>query len=191
MLSMRRCWIGFVRSWFVAVGFTRTSADKQDDGEPSKPRLQNAQCNNKCGEKRRGRQFIRPVHVAAVNEHEAVSSHITQTRTFFQPSSRSSSSSSSSSQANESAPLDGRSADTPIPTHACASKTNVNSFCIAKKQPECHYSVRLLTGPRTDGASKRTSKGSASGKGGGGGGGGGGGFVSTGDRCSAVVPLKR
>ena len=72
---------------------------------------------------------------------------------------------------------------------------NVTSFCIAKNQPVCHYSVRLLTGPRADSVSKRASKGPGSSRTGGGDGGAGGadggGFVSTGDRCSAVVPLKR
>eukprot|EP00752_Nemacystus_decipiens_P005075 g4606.t1 len=32
------------------------------------------------------------------------------------------------------------------------------TFCIAKKQPECHYSVRRITGPRPDSASRRPSK---------------------------------
>ncbi|CAM9560265.1 unnamed protein product [Scytosiphon promiscuus] len=32
------------------------------------------------------------------------------------------------------------------------------SFCIAKNQPECHYSVRLLTGPRADSTGRRASK---------------------------------
>ena len=40
-----------------------------------------------------------------------------------------------------------------------AAPANIeNSFCVAKNQPECHYSVRRLTGPRPDSASRRASK---------------------------------
>ena len=77
----------------------------------------------------------------------------------------------------------------PMPTCTYAHK-NVNSFCIAKNQPECHFSVNLRTAPRAEGASKRNPKRSGP-SGNGGGGGGGGGFVPVGDHYSAVVHLKR
>eukprot|EP00903_Cladosiphon_okamuranus_P014222 g13213.t1 len=80
------------------------------------------------------------------------------------------------------------------------------SFCIAKNQPNCHYSVRLLTGPRADSASRRASSKGLVGKaaaratppsttaaagGSWGGGGGGGGGIATEPRYPAVLPLKR
>lgn len=50
-----------------------------------------------------------------------------------------------------------------FPISAYAPAPHAKSFCIAKNQPECHYSVRLLTGPRADSAGRRTSKARAEG----------------------------
>ncbi len=72
-----------------------------------------------------------------------------------------------------------------------------NSFCIAKNLPECHYSVRLLTGPRANSANKRASKESrvpgngATAAAEAATGGVSSALFSTGGLCSAVVPLKR
>lgn len=77
-----------------------------------------------------------------------------------------------------------------------------NSFCIAKNQPDCHYSVRLLTGPRADSASKRASKGlsgktakaaatAVGGWDGSSGGGGGNDELVPDRRYPPVLPLKR
>ena len=96
-----------------------------------------------------------------------------------------------------------------IPLSSGRDPTPIHSFCIAKNQPNCHYSVRLLTGPRADSASRRATKGlsgkaaktaaatatttstaAAGGWDGGGGGGGGGGVVSN-RQYPPVLPLKR
>lgn len=43
----------------------------------------------------------------------------------------------------------------PFPSHRVERP---NSFCIARNQAECHYSVRRITGPRPDSTSRRAFK---------------------------------
>lgn len=84
------------------------------------------------------------------------------------------------------------------PLRLCRRNQHPISFLITKNQPECHYSIGVLTSPRTDSAGMRESKGlpgeaakatdtSARGRGDSGGSG----RPASEGRYSIALPLKR
>ena len=85
----------------------------------------------------------------------------------------------------------------PMCVYSISIRRMETSFCVAKNQPECRFSVRLVTGPRLGSVNKRSSKRSgvlkkgADAAAGATSAGGDGGLVTSGDRRSAVAPLKR